>query len=390
MDKPIIKPANPRFSAGPCAKPPGWHAEQLNHPLIGRSHRSDAAVEYLGQIGRRIKQLHDIPDDYRVMITAASATGAIELVLWNVIGARGVDVFAWEAFGRDWVVDIVDELATSDVRKFLADYGDLPDMTQADGSRDIVFLWNGSTSGVMVPDTGFIDEDRDGLTICDATSAAFGMHLPWDKLDITTFSWQKCLGGEAQHGVVVFSPRALERIERTRRIQTNAPPRALPKFFRLTGDNGRIDPKIFNGWVRNTPSMMAAVDVMHSLDWVESIGGIDGMVEKTNKNHATLAKWVDESDWVDFMADDPATRSTTAGALTIIDPWFARQSKKGQDRILGRLKASLADEQVAYDISAYFMAPPGLRIWTGPTVSSSDIAILTDWLDWAYDRTKTQ
>jgi phosphoserine aminotransferase len=230
----------------------------------------------------------------------------------------------------------------------------------------------------MVPNADFIEDSRDGLTICDATSAAFGMHLPWEKLDITTFSWQKCLGGEAQHGVVVFSPRAIERIE------SFTPDRALPKFFRLTDDHGRINARIFDGWVRNTPSMMAAIDVMHSLNWVESIGGIDGMVDKTNQNHATLAEWVEQSNWVDFMANDAATRSTTAGALKIVDRTFLDQPSADQRVILDQLKGLLADEQVAFDIGAYFKAPPGLRVWTGPTIDKSDIAILTKWLDWAY------
>ncbi len=379
--KPGKRPENPSFSSGPCAKRPGWNLAALENACLGRSHRSTEGKARLTEVIERSKNLLGLPADYLVGIIGGSDTAAVEMALWNLLGARGVDVFAWESFSRGWADEIINQLGLEDTRVFEADYGSLPDLTQADPSRDVVFTWNGTTSGVRVPDGNWIAEDREGLSICDATSAVFAMELPWDRLDVTTYSWQKVLGGEAQHGIIILSPRAIERLE------SYQPERPLPKLFRLK-KNGKLISGIFEGSTINTPSLLCVEDALDGLRWVDSIGGAGGLAARSEKNLEAVSAWVDGSEWVDFLAADPATRSCTSICLKIVDPWFAAQGVEEQTSIEKRLVAMLAEEEAAWDIGSYAAAPPGLRIWGGGTVETSDLEALFPWLDWAFEETR--
>ena len=379
--KPGKKPENPSFSSGPCAKRPGWNLAALENACLGRSHRSTEGKARLTEVIERSKNLLGLPADYLVGIIGGSDTAAVEMALWNLLGARGVDVFAWESFSRGWADEIINQLGIEDTRVFEADYGSLPDLTQADPARDVVFTWNGTTSGVRVPDGSWIAENREGLSICDATSAVFAMELPWDKLDVTTYSWQKVLGGEAQHGIIILSPKAIKRLE------SYQPARPLPKLFRLK-KNGKLISGIFEGSTINTPSLLCVEDALDGLRWVESIGGAGELAARSEKNLEAVSAWVDRSEWVDFLATDPATRSCTSICLKIVDPWFTAQSVEEQSAIEKRLVAMLAEEGAAWDIGSYAAAPPGLRIWGGGTVEISDIEALFPWLDWAFEETR--
>ncbi len=379
--KPGKRPENPSFSSGPCAKRPGWNLAALENACLGRSHRSTEGKARLAEVIERSKNLLGLPADYLVGIVGGSDTAAVEMALWNLLGARGVDIFAWESFSKGWANEIVDQLGLEDTRIFEADYGSLPDLTQADPARDVVFTWNGTTSGVKVPDGNWIAEDREGLSICDATSAVFAMELPWDKLDVTTYSWQKVLGGEAQHGIIILSPRAIERLE------SYQPERPLPKLFRLM-KNGKLISGIFEGSTINTPSLLCVEDALDGLKWVDSIGGARGLAARSEENLAAVSAWVDRSEWVDFLATDPATRSCTSICLKIVDPWFAAQGVEEQTAIEKRLVAMLAEEGAAWDIGSYAAAPPGLRVWGGGTVETSDLEALFPWLDWAFEETR--
>ena len=379
--KPGQRPENPCFSSGPCAKRPGWNPAVLENACLGRSHRSSEGKARLAEVIDRSKALLGLPGDYLVGIIGGSDTAAVEMALWNLLGARGVDVFAWESFSQGWASEIINQLGIEDTRVFEADYGELPDLTLADPARDVVFTWNGTTSGVRVPDADWIATDREGLTICDATSAVFAMELPWDKLDVTTYSWQKVLGGEAQHGIIILSPRAIERLE------SYQPERPLPKLFRLK-KNGKLISGIFEGSTINTPSLLCVEDALDGLKWVDSIGGAGGLAERSEKNLEAVSAWVDRSEWVDFLATDPATRSCTSICLKIVDPWFAALGVEEQSAIEKRLVAMLAEEGAAWDIGSYAAAPPGLRIWGGGTVETSDLEALFPWLDWAFEETR--
>ncbi|MDA0674857.1 MAG: phosphoserine transaminase [Proteobacteria bacterium] len=375
--KPGVRPANPNFSSGPCAKRPGWTVQALDGALLGRSHRSKPGKAKLQDVIERSRAILGVPADYRIGIVPASDTGAIEMALWSLLGQRGVDVLAWESFGKQWVGDIMGQLKLADVRRFEADYGDLPDLGQADPARDCVFTWNGTTSGVRVPDGDWISDARLGLSICDATSAAFAMPLPWAKLDVATYSWQKVLGGEAQHGVLVLSPRAVERLE------SYKPAWPMPKLFRLT-KGGKLVEGVFQGETINTPSMLAVEDALDGLKWAERIGGGTALIERTDANFAAIAKWVAASDWADFLARRADTRSTTSVCLRFKDAWFSARPADAQARIAKAVAQTLEKEGAAFDIGAYRDAPPGLRIWAGATVETSDISALMPWLDWAY------
>ena len=379
--KPGKKPENPSFSSGPCAKRPGWNLAALENACLGRSHRSTEGKARLTEVIERSKNLLGLPADYLVGIIGGSDTAAVEMALWNLLGARGVDVFAWESFSRGWADEIINQLGIEDTRVFEAEYGSLPDLTQADPSRDIVFTWNGTTSGVRVPDGSWIAENREGLSICDATSAVYAMELPWDRLDVTTYSWLKVLGGEAQHGIIILSPRAIERLE------SYQPERPLPKLFRLK-KNGKLISGIFEGSTINTPSLLCVEDALDGLRWVDSIGGAGGLAARSEKNLEVVSAWVDRSEWIDFLATDPATRSCTSICLKIVDPWFAAQGVEEQSAIEKRLVAMLAEEGAAWDIGSYAAAPPGLRIWGGGTVETSDLEALFPWLDWAFKETR--
>ena len=379
--RPAVRPARPFFSSGPCAKRPGWTLEALSGALVGRSHRSKPGKAKLKEAIDRTRAVLGIPADYRIGIVPASDTGAVEMALWSLLGPRPVDVFAWESFGEDWVTDTVKQLKLKDARTIKADYGKLPDLDQADPAHDIVFLWNGTTSGVRVPNGDWIAKDREGLTICDATSAAFAQALQWDKLDVTTFSWQKALGGEAAHGMLVLSPRAVARLE------SYSPPWPLPKIFRMT-KGGKLIEGIFEGETINTPSMLALEDYLDTLKWAEAIGGLDALIGRANGNLATLGTWVQKSNWVAFLAEDARTLSNTSVCLKITDPWFEKLDKDAQAEAAKKLGSLLEKEGVAFDIGAYRSAPPGLRIWCGATVEAADVEALTKWLDWAFAKTK--
>lgn len=380
---PEKKPASPLFSSGPCAKRPGWTIENLKKAPLGRSHRAAVGKTRLKDAIDKTRALLSLPDDYRVGIVPGSDTGAVEMALWSLLGARGVDMLAWESFGSGWITDVTKQLKLNDVRKIEAPYGELPDLTQVDPARDVVFTWNGTTSGVKVPNGDWIADNRAGLTICDATSAAFAMDLPWEKLDVTTFSWQKVMGGEGAHGIIILSPRAVERLE------NYSPAWPLPKIFRMT-KNGKLIEGIFKGATINTPSMLCVEDYLDTLNWGEEVGGLNGLIKRSEDNLAVLKAWVDHTDWVDFLAIDPATVSNTSVCLKISADWF--QSLSDEDKAAAAKKlASLLDEQgVAYDIGAYRDAPAGLRIWAGSTIEAVDLKDLTPWLDWAYGEVKTQ
>ncbi|RMF08823.1 MAG: phosphoserine transaminase [Alphaproteobacteria bacterium] len=379
--KPTARPRSPLFSSGPCAKRPGWDLSSLSNAVLGRSHRSKPGKARLKEAIDRTRAVLGVPEDYRIGIVPASDTGAVEMALWSLLGARGVDVLAWESFGKGWVTDITKQLRLDDVRVIEADYGALPDLGSVDCDRDVVFTWNGTTSGVRVPNGDWIAADRQGLTICDATSAAFAMDLPWDKLDVTTFSWQKVLGGEAAHGMLILSPRAVERLE------SHTPSWPLPKIFRLT-KGGKLIEGIFEGATINTPSMLCVEDYIDALKWADSIGGLAELIRRSEANLAALSSWVEQTDWVDFLAADPATRSCTSICLKVVDADITALPADEQARLVKKIPAVLEAEGVAFDIGAYRDAPAGLRIWGGATVETCDIEALTPWLDWAFAEVK--
>ena len=382
INKPDIRPASPLFSSGPCAKRPGWSLNVLGDASIGRSHRAKGPKSKLLQVIEGSRAILGIPEDYSVGIVPASDTGAFEMAMWSVLGSRPVDILAWESFGQGWATDVVKQLKLDDVCVLDAAYGELPDLSAVDFARDVIFTWNGTTSGVRVPDGDWIPDDRDGLTLCDATSAAFAMDLPWDKLDIVTWSWQKVLGGEAQHGMLVLSPRAVERLE------SYAPPWPMPKIFRLT-KGGKLNEDIFKGSTINTPSMLCVEDHLDALAWSQDIGGVDALIARSNDNFGVIDAWVAKSDWAAFLAEDPALRSTTSVCLKIVDPWFAALPADEQGTTAKAVAAMLDGEGVAFDIGAYRDAPPGLRIWAGATVERSDLEALMPWLDWAFQAVKS-
>jgi phosphoserine aminotransferase len=377
MEKPTIKPANPQFSSGPCPKRPGWTTDTLEAALIGRSHRSKPGKTKLKRAIVKTREILEVPSGYRIGIVAGSDTGAVELALWSLLGERNIDVLAWESFSQEWVTDVVDVLGL-EANTLVAPYGELPNLDEVDFKNDVVFVWNGTTSGVRLPDGDWISDDREGLTICDATSAAFAMALPWSKLDVVTFSWQKVLGGEAAHGVIILSERAVKRLE------TFVPPRPLPKLFRLT-KKGKIDESIFEGSTINTPSMLCVEDYLDALNWASKQGGLKGLCDRSTANLDVLEKWVSKTPWVDFLAREPDQRSSTSICLKIIAPWFNALAVEDQVKITKKMTGLLDEEDVAYDIDGYRNAPPGLRIWGGATVEASDLDALTPWLDWAYN-----
>jgi phosphoserine aminotransferase len=380
---PHRRPANPCFGSGPTAKRPGWSLAALEAALVGRSHRASGPKARLAEVLDRSRALLDLPEDYLIGIVPASDTGAFEMAMWGLLGARGVDVLAWESFGYGWAADAEKELRLEDLRVSRADYGELPDLQAIDPARDVVFTWNGTTSGVRVPNGDWLPADRAGLSLCDATSAAFAMDLPWRKLDVVTYSWQKVLGGEAQHGVLILSPRAVERLESYR------PPWPLPKIFRLT-QGGRLIEAIFRGETINTPSMLAVEDALDGLRWAEQIGGLPALIARSEANLRLVAQWVAATPWIGFLPRRPDTRSCTSICLEVIDPALVSLPAERRSALIGSLVARLAREGVAYDIAAYRDAPPGLRLWGGATVDSDDLAALLPWLEWAFAEARAE
>jgi phosphoserine aminotransferase len=378
---PDKRPENPRFSSGPCAKRPGWSLDALSDAPLGRSHRAKIGKEKLARAIQLTREVLQVPDDYRIGIVPASDTGAVEMALWSLLGERGVDMVAWESFGSGWVTDVVKQLKLDDVRRIEADYGKLPDLSTIDFSRDVVFTWNGTTSGVRVPNGDFIPADREGLTICDATSAAFAQRLAFDKLDVVTFSWQKVLGGEAAHGVLILSPRAVERLE------NYTPAWPLPKIFRLT-KGGKLIEGIFKGETINTPSMLCVEDYIDALEWAQREGGLDGLIKRADANFAVIDRFVESHGWIAHLAEDPATRSNTSVCLTIVDPEIEALPADEKAAFAKGMVSLLDKQDVAYDIGAYRDAPSGLRIWAGATVETSDLEALMPWLDWAFQTQK--
>ena len=381
--KPTHRPRRPHFSSGPCAKRPGWTPGALDQALVGRSHRSRPGKAKLRDAIDRTRALLRVPDDYRIGIVPASDTGAMEMAMWSLLGARPVDMLAWESFGQGWVTDVAKQLKLDHARIMTADYGRIVDLSAVDPDHDVVFTWNGTTSGVKVPDGDWIADDRAGLTICDATSAAFAMDLPWPKLDVVTYSWQKVLGGEAAHGVLILSPRAVERLE------SYTPPWPLPKIFRLT-KGGKLIEGVFEGATINTPSLLCVEDYLDALAWADSVGGLAGLIGRAEGNLAVLEAWVADTGWVDFLAADKAIRSSTSVCLKIVDPWFASLDADAQAAVPKKVAGLLDAEGVAHDIGGYRDAPPGLRIWCGGTVERADLEALTPWLDWAYGQVKSE
>ena len=375
---PEKKPASPLFSSGPCAKRPGWTIKNLENAPLGRSHRAAIGKSRLKEAIDKTHEILGLPDDYLVGIVPGSDTGAVEMALWSMLGARGVDMLAWESFGSGWITDVTKQLKLDDVRKIEAPYGELPDLSVVDPSRDVVFTWNGTTSGVKVPNGDWIADNRAGLTICDATSAAFAMELPWDKLDVTTFSWQKVMGGEGAHGILILSPRAVERLE------SYTPSWPLPKIFRLT-KNGKLISGIFTGATINTPSMLCVEDYIDTLNWGAEVGSLKGLIKRSEDNLAVLRNWVEKTDWVDFLAVDPVTISNTSVCLKITASWFTELEDEEKAKAAKKLASLLDEQNVAYDIGAYRDAPAGLRIWAGSTIEAADLRDLTPWLDWAYE-----
>jgi len=378
---PLVRPTAPHFSSGPCAKRPGWSLQALTDAALGRSHRAKLGKAKLKRAIDLTRDVLQIPPDYRIAIVPASDTGAVEMALWSLLGARPVTMLAWESFGEGWVSDVVSELKLKDVTILKADYGELPDLAKVDWSNDVVFTWNGTTSGVRVPDGRWIAGDRAGLTICDATSAAFAQPLDWPKLDVATFSWQKVLGGEAAHGMLVLSSRAAER------LTSYKPAWPLPKIFRLT-KGGRINEGIFAGETVNTPSMLCVEDYIDTLQWAKSIGGLGAVMARADANAKVVADWVARTAWVEFLARDPATRSNTSVCLKVVDPQVTALAPDAQAAFATALASAVEKEGAGYDLGHYRDAPPGLRIWCGATVEAADVEILTQWLDWAFARTK--
>ena len=381
MQAPTVKPANPRFGSGPTAKRPGWSITVLEGALTGRSHRAGEAKRRLQAVIDRSKAILGMPEDWVLGIVPASDTGAFECAMWSLLGARPVDVVSFESFSAGWLTDATKQLKLDGLRRFEAPYGELPDLAAVDPAHDVVFCWNGTTSGVRVPDGDWIAADRQGLSLCDATSAAFAMELPWTKLDAVTWSWQKVLGGEAQHGMLALSPRAVERLE------SHTPPWPLPKIFRLT-KGGKLNAGIFRGETINTPSMIAVEDALDGLAWAEGVGGLAGLIARTQANLRAVESWVEATPWVDFLVAERGLRSSTSICLKITDPAVAALDEAAQNAFVKALCGRLADAQVAYDIAGYRDAPPGLRLWGGATVETADLEALFPWLDWAFETTE--
>jgi len=378
---PSVRPLVPHFSSGPCAKRPGWSLQALTDAVLARSHRSKIGKAKLKRAIDLTREILAVPADYRIGIVPASDTGAVEMALWSLLGARPVTVLAWESFGEGWVTDITKQLKLKDVTVLKAGYGELPDLSKVDWSSDVVFTWNGTTSGVRVADADWISAGREGLSICDATSAAFAQPLDFAKLDVITLSWQKVLGGEAAHGMLILSPRAVER------LKSYTPPWPLPKIFRLT-NGGKLIEGIFEGETINTPSMLCVEDYLDTLNWAKSIGGLAALIARADANTKAIADWVAATAWVDFLAKQPAIRSNTSVCLKIVDPAVTALTADAQAAFIKGLVAALEKENIAYDIDAYRDAPPGLRIWCGATVERDDVEALTRWLDWAFARSK--
>jgi phosphoserine aminotransferase len=378
---PATRPAVPHFSSGPCAKRPGWSLQSLTDAVLGRSHRSKIGKAKLKRAIDLTREVLEVPADYRIGIVPASDTGAVEMALWSLLGARPVTMMAWESFGEGWVTDVAKQLKLKDVTVLKAGYGELPDLSKVDFATDVVFTWNGTTSGVRVPNADWIPASRQGLTICDATSACFAQALDFSKLDVVTFSWQKALGGEGAHGMLILSPRAVER------LKTYVPPWPLPKIFRLT-NNGKLIEGIFEGETINTPSMLCVEDYLDTLVWAKSAGGLKSLIARADANTKVIADWVARSSWIDFLAKDSSTRSNTSVCLKVVDPTVTALGADAQAAFVKSLAAALEKEGVAYDIDAYRDAPPGLRVWCGATVEANDVEALTQWLDWAFTKTK--
>lgn len=375
-ERPDIRPADPRFSCGPCKKHPGWDVSHLNLESLGRNHRGKATKQRLTDAITRSHQLLGLPDDWKLGIVPGSDTGAFEMAIWSLLGSRPVDVIAWEAFSGDWVTDLK-QLNFDNTRTFVSAYGEMPDLAELNSAHDIVTVYNGTTSGVRLPHLDWVDADREGLVLCDATSAAFAMPMDFSKLDVVTWSWQKVLGGEAAHGMLALSPRAIERLE------TTTPVYPLPKLFRLT-KNGKLIDAIFTGGTINTPSLLSVEDLHAALDWAEGLGGVDALYQRTQSNFDCIDQWVAQTAWVDWLPQNPAIRSPTSMCLRIVDASFTARSAEEQQQSIDRMVASLEQEAVAYDIGNYRTAPPGFRIWGGSTIETSDLQALTPWLEWAY------
>ena len=383
MNTPGVRPVSPHFSSGPCAKRPGWSLECLQGAVLGRSHRAKAGKAKLQKAIDLTREVLQVPADYRIGIVPASDTGAVEMAMWSLLGERAVDVVAWESFGEGWVTDAVKQLKLKNARVLKADYGAIVDLGEVDFDHDVVFTWNGTTSGVRLPNADSIPADRKGLTICDATSAAFAQALDFSKLDVVTFSWQKVLGGEAAHGMLILSPRAVERLE------SYVPAWPLPKIFRLTA-KGKLIEGIFSGETINTPSLLCTEDYLDALDWATSVGGLQGLIGRADANAKALNDWADRTPWIANLADDPAVRSNTSVCLKVVDPAVTALPADAQAAFAKTLAAALEKEKVAYDIGSYRDAPPGLRIWCGATVETADVVALTQWLDWAYAKATTE
>ncbi len=377
--RPAVRPCDPRFSSGPCKKHPGWELLNLSTKNLGRSHRATEPKSRLNEAITRSACLLGLPEDWQLAIVPASDTGAFELALWSMLGERGVDVFVWESFSSDWAKDIQEQLKIDDLNIYTADYGTLPELTQAKPERDVVFVFNGTTSGVRVPNMDWVSSDREGLVFCDATSAAFAMQLDYNKLDVVTWSWQKVLGSEGGFGMLALSPKAIERLE------SYQPQRPLPKIFRVT-KKGKLDQALFKGATINTPSLLALEDLHSALDWADSIGGLQSLINRSKNNFNVVNQWVSNSDWIDWLPGDPDTRSTTSMCLKIISDEFIQLEEDAQRKIINKMCKWLEEEEVAFDIAAYRSAPPGFRIWGGATIETSDLEKLLPWLDWAYQR----
>jgi phosphoserine aminotransferase len=378
MKKPTHKPLRPYYSSGPCAKRPGWSPAALEkYFLAGRSHRSAAAKQQLVQVAERSRALLGIPADYKIAIMAGSDTGAFEAALWSMLGARPVDVYAWEVFSAIWTNDIVKQMKLPDTREFSAPFGDITDFSTYDPARDTVFTWNGTTSGVRTPNADWISDTRTGLVFCDAISGIFAMPLPWEKLDVVSWSWQKALGGEAQHGMLALSPRAIER------LNTYTPAWPLPKIFRMTKKGG-VNDALFTGDVLNTPSMLCVADVLDALDWADAIGGLPALIERTNENSRVVAAWVDRTPWVEYLAADPAIRSTTAHCIKVVSDRVATLDETTLRDTIKKICGLVEKEGAGFDLTGHRDAPPNIRMWTGPTVETADIKLTLEWLEWAY------
>ena len=381
MEKPTIKPGNTNFSSGPCAKRPGWSIESLKNSPVGRSHRSKECKEKLNEAIVKSKQLLKLPDNYLLGIMPGSNTGSLEAALWSLLGLNDVDILAWENFGKDWVADVIDQLKIKKVNSHLADYGKLPDLNKVNFDNDVIFTWNGTTSGVRVPNADWIPADRKGLTICDATSGIFAMEMDYNKLDVITWSWQKVLGGEASHGMLALSPRAVQRLE------NHIPSWPIPKLFRIANKKKLIK-GIFEGSTINTPSMICVEDVLDALNWVQSIGGSKELIKISNENLNIVEEWVNKSNWIKFMCEDKNSRSSTSITLNIKDDWFNKFKEEEQRDTIKKIVSILKKEGVANDINGYAKAPPSLRIWGGATVQNDDMKVLLPWIDWAYHSVK--